>query len=203
MLTKLRTFAQNSARSKPKTLVDIQQAGISMLLAEAQGGNQQAFAQLYQDHVGAVYALCLRMTANVSLAEECTQQAFVNAWRSLAKFRGDAQFGTWLHRIAVNSVLAVQRKDQRRQQFEVAAELEEMEMATAQWSVEQHDDRALESAVAQLPERARQVFVLHAVYGYSQAEVATQLEIAVGSVKAHYHNARGQLKTALGDQDEG
>lgn len=203
MLTKLRTFAQNSARSKPETLVDTQQASIAMLLTESQGGNQQAFAQLYQDHVGAVYALCLRMTANVSLAEECTQQAFVNAWRSLGKFRGDAQFGTWLHRIAVNSVLAAQRKNQRRQQFEVAAELEEMEMATAQWPVEQHDDRALESAVAQLPERQRQVFVLHAVYGYSQAEVATQLDIAVGSVKAHYHNARGHLKGALGDQHDG
>lgn len=203
MLTKLRTFAQNSARSKPRALVDTQQASVAMLLAESQRGSQQAFAQLYQDHVGAVFALCLRMTANVSLAEECTQQAFVNAWRSLAKFRGDAQFGTWLHRIAVNSVLAAQRKSQRRAQFEVAAELEEVEITATQWPADQHDDRALEAAVAALPERQRQVFVLHAVYGYSQAEVATQLDIAVGSVKAHYHNARGRLKSDLGEQDDG
>lgn len=170
---------------------------------QSRRGDQQAFAQLYQDHVGAVYALCLRMTANVSLAEDCTQQAFINAWRSLAKFRGDAQFSTWLHRIAVNAVLAANRKTQRRQQFEVDAEFEETEAVAQQWSPVKHDDRALESAVAQLPQRQRQVFVLHAVYGYSQAEVATQLSIAVGSVKAHYHNARGQLQRALGEQPDG
>lgn len=199
MLTKLRTITGALATTQPRS--------VETLLAQSQRGNQQAFAQLYGDHVGAVYALCLRMTANVSLAEECTQQAFVNAWRSLDKFRGDAQFSTWLHRIAVNAVLAAQRKNQRRQQFEVAADPEVIDAVGQQWSPEKHDDRALESAVAQLPERQRQVFVLHAVYGYSQAEVAAQLSIAVGSVKAHYHHARGQLQRALvelkGEQHDG
>ena len=198
MLTKLRTLV----RAQPGTLAEPQAVSVETLLVESQRGNQQAFAQLYQEHVAAVYALCLRMTANVSLAEDCTQQAFVNAWRSLAKFRGDAQFSTWLHRIAVNCVLAAQRKNQRRQQFEVAAEMQEAEAATAQWPAEQHDDRALESAVAELPERQRQVFVLHAIYGYKHTEVAAQLDIAVGSVKAHYHNARGHLRSVLGEQHD-
>ena len=195
MLTKLLNVAPGTKVAQPAT--------VATLLAQSQGGNQQAFAQLYQDHVGAVYALCMRMTANVALAEDCTQQAFVNAWRGLAKFRGDAQFGTWLHRIAVNAVLAAQRQDQRRHQFEVAVEQDAGELVAQQWSSEEHDDRALEAAIARLPERQRQVFVLHAVYGFSQAEVATQLEIAVGSVKAHYHSARGHLQRSLGEQDEG
>lgn len=194
MLTKLRNFAGNIGVTPA--------ANVQTLLAQSQRGNQQAFAQLYNDHVGAVYALCLRMTANVGLAEDCTQQAFVNAWRSLEKFRGDAQFSTWLHRIAVNAVLAAQRQIQRRERHEVAVTTEVGDLVAQQWSPEAHDDRALEGAIARLPERQRQVFVLHAVYGFSQAEVADQLEIAVGSVKAHYHSARGQLQRSLGEQDD-
>ena len=79
----------------------------------ARDGDMAAFEQLYRKHVGRVYAVCLRLAGNRTLAEECTQDAFVRAWESLAKFRGDSSFGTWVHRIAVNTVLERHRTQLR------------------------------------------------------------------------------------------
>ena len=72
------------------------------LVARAQRGNARAFEALYRAHVDRVYGLCLRMTGNVGEAEDCTQEAFIQAWNKLSRFRGDSSFGTWLHRVAVN-----------------------------------------------------------------------------------------------------
>ena len=76
------------------------------LVAEAKAGSEVAFEKLYRMHVGRVHGLCLRMTANRERAEDCTQEAFIQAWRALPRFEGRSGFGTWLHRIAVNAVLA-------------------------------------------------------------------------------------------------
>ena len=82
----------------------------SLLVARAQAGDKTAFALLYRSHVARVHALCRRMIGDVGLAEELTQDAFVQAWQQLHSFRGDARFSTWLHRVAVNTVLSWQRK---------------------------------------------------------------------------------------------
>ncbi len=74
-------------------------------------GSRAAFETLYRNHVGKVYGLCLRMTANPATAEDCTQEAFIQAWRSLPRFEGRSAFGTWLHRIAVNLCLSRNRRE--------------------------------------------------------------------------------------------
>ena len=79
----------------------------------AQQADTTAFESLYRLHVDRVYGLCLRMTGNPSEAEDCTQEAFIQAWKKLSKFRGDSAFGTWMHRVAVNSVLGRMRKARR------------------------------------------------------------------------------------------
>ena len=84
-------------------------------IARAQAGDTRAFEALYRLHIDRVYGLCLRMTGNVSEAEDCAQEAFIQAWNKIAKFRGDSAFGTWMHRIAVNSVLGRIRKSKREQ----------------------------------------------------------------------------------------
>ena len=84
------------------------------LVESAKRGSRAAFETLYRHHVGKVYGLCLRMTANRATAEDCTQEAFVQAWRSLPRFESRSAFGTWLHRIAVNAVLAQGRRRQER-----------------------------------------------------------------------------------------
>src|SRR5882757_8652913 len=83
------------------------------LVHRAQQRDTDAFAALYRAHVNRIYALCLRMTADASLAEELTQQAFVGAWQKLPHFRGESAFGSWLHRLAVNTVLMAFRARSR------------------------------------------------------------------------------------------
>src|SRR5258707_15642353 len=80
------------------------------LLRAAGAGDRHAFETLYRRHVGRVYALCLRLTAETHTAEELTQEAFVRAWQRLEKFRGESQFSTWLHRLTVNVVCDHQRR---------------------------------------------------------------------------------------------
>ena len=85
-------------------------------IRQAKRSNARAFEALYRLHIDKVYGLCLRMTGNVSEAEDCTQEAFIQAWNKLARFRGDSAFSTWLHRIAVNTVLGRIRKSKREQE---------------------------------------------------------------------------------------
>ena len=84
-------------------------------IRQAQRSDARAFENLYRLHQGRVYGICLRMTGNASEAEDCAQEAFIQAWSKLDKFRGDSAFSTWLHRIAVNAVLGRVRKSQREQ----------------------------------------------------------------------------------------
>src|SRR5712692_10125336 len=79
-------------------------ADANTLIHRAQQGDQAAFAALYREHVGRVYALCLRLTADPARAEELTQDAFVRAWERLAGFRGESTFSSWLYRLTVNVV---------------------------------------------------------------------------------------------------
>lgn len=167
------------------------------LIARARGGDTRAFEALYRENVDRVYGLCLRMTGNVSEAEDCAQEAFIQAWNKLAKFRGDSAFGTWMHRIAVNAVLGRIRKSKREQdRIQAVAE-------TASSPVSLGDSgelRDLSEAIDRLPEGARHVFVLNAVYGYSHEESSNMLGIAVGTSKAQLHRARRLLAQQLEEQ---
>src|SRR5882762_6959043 len=80
------------------------------LVQRARSGDTRAFERLYREHASRVYGLCLRMTRDVALAEDCTQEAFINAWRALDRFEDRSSMATWLHRIAVNVVLGKRRK---------------------------------------------------------------------------------------------
>ena len=71
----------------------------------AQSGDVVAFARLYREHVGRVYALCLRLSADKTHAELLTQDVFVRAWERLRSYRGESSFATWLRRVTVNVVL--------------------------------------------------------------------------------------------------
>lgn len=166
-------------------------------IREAQAGSTRAYERLYRAHVGQVYALCLRMTANAARAEDATQDAFIQAWRKLDRFRGESAFSSWLHRIAVNAVL-MQMRQHKREAAGLQAVRDQMavdEDAHSPVSAQSAPD--LEKAIAALPERARQVFVLAGVYGYTHEQVAETLDVAVGTCKAHLHRARSLLKEYL------
>jgi RNA polymerase sigma-70 factor (ECF subfamily) len=136
------------------------------------------------------------MTSNATRAEELTQKAFVTIWQKLAMFRGDSAFTTWLHRVAVNTVLAEMRADQRRS---------ERVFATEDPTVFESPPHAapagirldLEQAIAALPPQARVVFVLYQIEGWQHDQIAAELGVAVGTCKAQLHRARKLLQEAL------
>lgn len=160
----------------------------------ARQADRSAFESLYRLHVDKIYGLCLRMTGNASEAEDCTQDAFIQAWRKLGKFRGDSAFSSWLHRIAVNAVLVRMRKS-RREQDRIQAVTDISPAAKTVGDSGNLED--LQKAVDELPAGARRVFVLHAVYGYSHDETSSMLGIAVGTSKAQLHRAKRLLAQQL------
>jgi len=167
------------------------------LIRKAQRSDARAFEALYKLHIDRVYGICLRMTGNVSEAEDCAQEAFIQAWKKMNKFRGDSAFSTWLHRVAVNTVLGRIRKSKREQDRILAV------TDTAPPTVATGDTgelRDLSEAVDRLPEGARNVFVLHAVYGYSHDETGDMLGIAAGTSKAQLHRAKRLLAQQLKQQ---
>ena len=160
----------------------------------AQAGDTRAFEKLYRAHVDKVYGLCLRMTGNPSEAEDCAQEAFIQVWNKLGHFRGDSALGTWMHRVAVNTVLGRMRKS-RREQDRIRAV---SEVAEAPRPIGDNGElRDLEQAINELPRGARHVFVLHAVYGYSHGETGDMLGIAEGTSKAQLSRARRLLVQQL------
>jgi RNA polymerase sigma-70 factor (ECF subfamily) len=168
-----------------------------VLVDAAVGGSAAAFEKLYRSHVGKVYGLCLRMTANPTSAEDCAQEAFVQAWRSLPAFENRSSFGTWLHRIAVNAVLA---RGRRRQEVLGSGKSAEESVAETLSDPSSPDPAAaidLEQAIARLPPGARQALVLVGIHGYSHEEAAAMLGIAVGTCKSQLHRARQLLGERL------
>ena len=165
------------------------------LIHRAQQGEQAAFEALYRAHVGRVYALCLRLTADAAHAEELTQDAFVRAWERLAGFRGESAFASWLYRLTVN-VVFLHRRTARRRELRVFA-TDDPAAFEAPGSGEGGRGVDLERAVAALPPGARQVFVLHDVEGYRHEEIARLTGIAVGTSKAQLFRARRLLREAL------
>ena len=167
-------------------------------IRQAQRSDARAFEALYRLHIDKVYGLCLRMTGNVSEAEDCAQEAFIQAWNKLSKFRGDSAFATWLHRIAVNTVLGRIRKSKREQdRIQTVADTRPEPLETGDTG----ELRDLAAAIDRLPEGARHVFVLNAVYGYTHDEAAGMLGIATGTSKAQLHRARRLLMQQLEEQE--
>ncbi len=162
--------------------------------SRAAAGDFRAFERLYRTHAGRVHALARRMLSPHEAAE-ATQDAFVRAWQKIDQFRGEAAFGTWLHRLAVNVFLARRQvlKLQRERHVEDETVLASLpaRVAGTDLSVD------FEAALVKLPPGARQVFVLHDVEGYKHEEIAGLLGVTTGTTKAQLHRARMILRAHL------
>ncbi|MEX0912487.1 MAG: RNA polymerase sigma factor [Gemmatimonadota bacterium] len=166
------------------------------LVRRSQAGDAAAFETLYREHCDRIYAVCLRLSGDSQQAAELTQDVFVRAWSALAGFRGEAAFGTWLHRIAFNVVRQSQRSEKRRHsRIEIREDVEPIGQPTRE--PDRGDMIDLERAIAQLPPRARNALVLHDIHGYRCREVAEITGTAVGTIQAHLHRARKLLKEIL------
>ena len=164
-------------------------------IAAATAGDRRAFERLYRTYGQRIYALCLRMCGDQGTAEELVQDVFVRAWQKLDTFRGDAAFGTWLHRVAVNIALSRRQQDGRQRERTVSDDDAVNVLPARPVSIGDRVD--LESAIAQLPPGARRIFVLHDVEGYTHEEIGDFLGITSGGSKAQLHRARMLLREAL------
>ncbi len=165
-------------------------------LRAARSGDVRAFEALYRRHVTRIYALCLRMTGQASLAEDCTQECFISAWRALAGFKAQSSLSTWLHRIAVNAVLGQRRRGQS-DLARIAVPIDEDALAATD-NTGAGGTADIETALARLPPGARDVVVLVGVYGHTHEEAAEFLGIAAGTSKAQLHRGRRLLALHLG-----
>jgi len=127
-------------------------------------------------------------------AEDVLQETFVQAWRKLDGFRGDAAWTTWLHRLAVNIVLAEKRRGSHRLRM-VSDTLPSENIAMA--PNESHADHDLEAAIGSLPPRARLVLVLHELHGYSHVEISAMCNMAEGTSRAQLNRARKLMRQYL------
>ena len=166
-----------------------------LLIRRARLGDVTAFEGLYRVHVGRIHALCLRLAGDRHAAEDLTQDVFVRAWQKLPTFRGEAAFGTWLYRLALNLVVSALRTGRAAMFETLTDEPERLEKPAPGPSPGLGLD--LERAIAGLPAGSRAVFVLHDVAGLRHEEIAGQLGIAVGTARAHLHHARARLREVL------
>jgi len=174
------------------------------VLARAQNGDHQAFAQIYSLHKRRIYSLCLRMVGNTAEAEDLTQEAFLQLHRKIATFRGDSAFSTWMHRLAINVVLM----HLRRKGLALISLDEAMDPAPEEGPGRSFgspdlnltgaiDRLALERAVTDLPAGYRLIFVLHDIEGYEHNEIASMLDCSIGNSKSQLHKARLKLRDTL------
>jgi RNA polymerase sigma-70 factor (ECF subfamily) len=161
----------------------------------AAGGDHAAFERLYRGHVGRVHALARRMV-DEDAADDLTQEVFIRVWEKLGSFRGEAKFGTWLHRLAVNHILS-RREALRRRQGRMVQGEGLLGRLTASRTRRPGVALDLESALSKLPDGARQVFVLYDVEGYGHDDIAQLMGISVGTSKSQLHRARMLLRGHL------
>jgi len=160
----------------------------------AVSGDAQAFERLYHRHVGRIGGLARWLMAQDDV-EDVLQEIFIRVWEKLHTFKGQSAFKTWLHRLATNVILR-RRSERGAQQERYSGSEFDLERAQS--------DRVtpglkvdLEAAVGQLPERAREVFVLHDMAGYKHEEIASLLEITPGTSRSQLHHARMALRQHL------
>lgn len=168
------------------------------LLTRIRQRDQVAFRQLYETYSGRIHALCLRLTGNLAMAEEATQEVFIQVWRKIDTFSGNSSLYTWMHSVASNTTISYLRKQKNwlnrvRSDDGVKSRVEET------W-VPEPDLGRLDRLVMRLPERARLVFVLHAIEGWRHEDIARQLKTSTGTSKAQFHRARNLIRQWLEDE---
>ncbi len=167
-----------------------------LTVQRALGGDQAAMRSLWARHAPHIDVVVRRLVGHdLDLAADIAQEVWIQIFRALPSFRGDAQFGTWAHRIAVNRTLNALRRTRRLAAIEI-----EVEDDTA--SVEPDTERSflaasIEEAAAKLSPGARTVFLLHDVEGYTHEEIAAELGITAGGSKSQLFKARAKLRLLL------
>ncbi|MGB5105869.1 MAG: RNA polymerase sigma factor [Candidatus Zixiibacteriota bacterium] len=179
------------------------------LLAKIAQGDRSAFKVLFDLHSAHVYNVCYRMLGNAGDAEEISQDVFVTLWQKAKSIRGDARLSTWLHRVAVNKSINHRKRGgvfSRIKQI-MSIDTEEVSLAEQLPAPEaERPDIKLESREAgeqlaelmtELPDRQREIYLLHKLEGLSYKEIAEEMEITLASVESLMHRAKQNLQKVM------
>ncbi len=167
-----------------------------LLLRRAMNGDERALRQIWVEHAPHIDAVVKRLCGgDPDMAADIAQEVWIQIFRALPGYRGDSQFGTWAHRIAVNRTLNALRRVRRLAKIET-----DIEEDTA--SVEMDSDRtfiaeSIEQAMGHLSPGARAVFVLHDIEGFTHEEIGAELGITSGGSKSQLFKARAKLRRLL------
>ncbi len=180
------------------------------LVEAAQRGDRPAFEELVRQTFSDTYTLAYRLTGNEEDARDVAQEAYLRAWKGIGKFRGDAQFSTWMYRITANAAATFTKK-RKRQRTESIDDIGEPAESRYDYQPAAMSEAAdlldrLSVAVDELPPKLRQVVVLRDVYGLGHEAIAQELDITETAAKVRLHRARHKLREVLdlpGEQRSG
>jgi RNA polymerase sigma-70 factor (ECF subfamily) len=193
-MTPIRQRQGPALSSKEATVSDAE------LVARCQAGEVGAFETLYHQHAARIFTLASRMAGSPDEGEDLLQEIFLQAYRKLGSFKGEAALGTWLYRLALNHCLDFVRSRQARTRKLTDTLDDERSFESAAPRETPIPRIDLERAIARLPEGCREAFILHEVEGFDHKEVGALLGIAEGTSKSQVFKARMKLRGMLAER---
>lgn len=201
----------NNGDSTPSNITEgLTREAIDRLVGLARSGDEEAFGELVKAFNGRVYGVIYRMVNNAEDARELAQQAWIKAWQRLGSYKGDAQFFTWMYRIAINVVLDEARRAARRKEVSIDETPERDPQPAVEWhppadgrpdsNMEREEVwRAFESALQRLSPEHRAALILREVEGLSYREIAEAMKCRTGTVMSRIFYARREMQNMLRD----
>ncbi len=178
-------------------------------------GNKEAFATIVERYEQKVYGLAYRLTGDYDDAADLAQDAFIKVYRNLGQFRGQAAFSTWLYRVVTNVFLDEMRKRKRRpvvaislddsivtEEGELSRELPSHDLGPEDLSAQHELQQTVRAGMQKLPEDYRVVLILRDLQGYTYDEIASMLDINLGTVKSRISRARLALRKVLEEREQ-
>ena len=184
-----------------------------VLVKQASRGDSYAFGELVKKYEKMVYNLAYQYSGNREDAFDISQEVFIKAWKSLASFRGDCSFSSWIYKITKNTYIDLSMKESRREHLSLNVtdddgEEKELHIVDTDESIspeavteKNERARALHTAIASLGDEHREMIVLREFEGYSYDEIAEITGLELGTVKSRINRARGQIKKFLEERN--
>lgn len=178
---------------------------IRLLIERSKHNDLQAFEKLIKIYQNKVYGLCYQLTGNYNDSQDLAQEVFIKAFTAIKDFKNQSDFGTWLHRITVNTWINIQRREKRYQVFsldatiatedgEISREVPSNEATPAEVAEEKELSSLIRNALYQLSYEHRVVLVLREIEGYSYEEIAQIMNCSIGTVRSRISRARKAIK---------
>jgi RNA polymerase sigma-70 factor (ECF subfamily) len=177
---------------------DLSLSSLSRLIKRSQAGEHDAMEEIYEHYKGSLFNLAYRYTYNRQEAEDLLQDIFVKVFTHIRDVQKAETFGAWVYRIALNACYSYLRSTKSRDRRTVRLSEVEDRMEEAVGHDHNHSlEKPLDEAIQQLPEKLKEVFLLHDVQGFKHEEIARMLGLAVGTSKSQLFKARMRIREFL------